>query len=58
MANNMLNEQTWRNVPPRPDRPATAIAVPGERSMTVAGTVGKTFLLLALAVVAGSVSWK
>jgi uncharacterized YccA/Bax inhibitor family protein len=58
MANNMLNEQTWRNVPPRPDRPATAVAVPSERSMTVAGTVGKTFLLLALAVVAGSVGWK
>jgi uncharacterized YccA/Bax inhibitor family protein len=58
MPNNMLNEQTWRNVPPRPDQPATAIPVPGERSMTVAGTVGKTFLLLALAVVAGSVGWK
>jgi uncharacterized YccA/Bax inhibitor family protein len=58
MANNMLNEQTWRNVPPRPDRAATAIAVPREGSMTVAGTVGKTFLLLGLAVVAGSVGWK
>ena len=58
MANNMLNERTWRNLPPRPDQPATAIAVPQEGSMTVAGTVGKTFVLLALAVVAGTVGWR
>lgn len=58
MANNMLNEQTWRNIPPRPDQQAGAMAVPGERTMTVAGTVGKTFILLTLAVVAGSVGWK
>ena len=58
MANNMLNEQTWRRIPPRPDQPARAVDVPGERSMTVSGTVGKTSILLALAVVAGSVGWK
>ena len=58
MANNMLNEQTWRNIPPRPDQPVGALAVPAERSMSVAGTVGKTFILLVLAVIAGSVGWQ
>lgn len=58
MANNMLNEQTWRRIPPRPDQPLGGIAVPSERVMTVSGTVGKTSILLTLAVVAGSVGWK
>jgi uncharacterized YccA/Bax inhibitor family protein len=57
MANNMLNEQTWRGIPPRPDQPG-AIAAPREGAMTVGGTVGKTSILLALAVVAGSVGWE
>jgi uncharacterized YccA/Bax inhibitor family protein len=58
MANNMLNEQTWRRIPPRPDQPLGGIAVPSERVMTVGGTVGKTSILLTLAIVAGSVGWK
>ena len=58
MANNMLNEQTWSRIPPRPDQAAGPIAVPREGVMTVGGTVGKTSVLLALAVVAGSVGWK
>jgi uncharacterized YccA/Bax inhibitor family protein len=58
MANNMLNEQTWRRIPPRPDQPLGGIAVQSDRVMTVSGTVGKTSILLALAVVAGSVGWK